>query len=111
MQLKPDLDEAKRYWSAFWAGEIINRPAICLKVAPGPDAPPHPGSLTNIENPMESVRMFGEWASHVKWLAEAIPFYFPNHGPDMFAAWIGGDLRYSPASARYTHREALGLVK
>jgi hypothetical protein len=102
LTLKPDLNEAKKYWDAFWAGEIIDRPAICLKVAPGPDAPPHPGSLTSVDDPATHVRMFGEWAAHVKWLAEAVPHYFPNHGPDMFAAWVGGDLRYSPDSAGTT---------
>jgi hypothetical protein len=102
LTLKPDFDEAKRYWNAFWAAEIIDRPAICLKVAPPPGGPPHPGSLTNVEDPAQSVRMFGEWAAHVKWLVEAVPFYFPNHGPDMFAAWVGGDLRYSPDSAGTT---------
>ncbi|MBP6965583.1 MAG: hypothetical protein KBC96_14395 [Armatimonadetes bacterium] len=102
LALKPDFDEARRYWDAFWAGAIIDRPTICLKVAPPPGSPPHPGSLSSIETPAAHVRAFGEWASSVQWLAEAVPFYFPNHGPDMFAAWVGGDLRYSPDSAGTT---------
>ena len=30
MRYKPDLEEAKRYWRAFWEKEIIDRPAMCV---------------------------------------------------------------------------------
>ncbi len=102
LTLKPDLNEAKKYWSAFWAGEIIDRPAISLKVAPGPDAPPHPAGLILQDDPLIAVRQFGEWAAHVKWLAEAVPFFHLNYGPDQFAAWLGARLEYSPDSGGTT---------
>jgi len=37
LELKPDLAEANRRWEAFYAGEIIDRPVVCVTA-------PRPGS-------------------------------------------------------------------
>lgn len=102
MKLKPNINEARKYWNAFWAGEIIDRPAICLRVAPGPNAPPLGPGLILQDDPLIAVRQYGEWAAHVKWLAESVPHHVLNYGPDQFAAWLGARLGYSADSGGTT---------
>lgn len=94
---KPDLDEAKRRWSAFWAGEMIDRP--CTRViAPkaGTTPPPLPPGLHHPDDDLEScVRAFDNWAASVCFGGDAVPFFMPNFGPDIFAAFLGADLRFA----------------
>jgi len=30
LEFKPDLEEAAKMWDAFYAGEIIDRPVVCV---------------------------------------------------------------------------------
>ena len=93
---KPDLDEAKKYWRAFWAGEIIDRPCICVRTWRDPEKrPPGPGSLNAFGDWSSAIERYDECASSILWLGEAIPFLQINFGPDQFAAWLGADLRNS----------------
>ena len=93
---KPDFEEAKRYWRAYWAGEIIDRPCICIRTWRDPEKrPPGTPSLNGFGDWDALARRFDEWASSVLWLGEAIPFFQINFGPDQFAAWVGADLRHS----------------
>jgi hypothetical protein len=41
LSLKPDLAEAAHRWEAFYAGEIIDRPVVCV-TAPGDGRAPVP---------------------------------------------------------------------
>lgn len=95
LQHKPDFDQAREYWRAYWSGEIVDRPCVCLKVGGGRIPPP-----TSLNGFMDADRVaanFDDWASDVPWMAEAVPFLQPNFGPDQFAAWLGGELIHSEA--------------
>lgn len=95
---KPDLEDAKKYWRAYWAGEIIDRPAICIRAFKDEKKPLRwPRILTSPDDAREVLAEYEESASQILWMAEAIPFLNPNFGPDMFAAWLGGDLHINPA--------------
>lgn len=98
MQLayKPDLDEALKYWRAYWAGEIIDRPCTCVRAWKTPGAHvPGPPNVNGFADWDASLRAFDAHAAAISWLGEAMPFMHLNFGPDQFAAWIGGDLRHS----------------
>ncbi len=93
---KPDLEEAKKYWRAYWAGEIIDRPCISIKAWKTPGVySPGPPNLNGFADWDSSLRAFAEQTMYIEWLGEAIPFMHLNFGPDQFGAWIGGDLRNS----------------
>ena len=93
---KPDFEEAKKYWQAYRAGEILDRPCVCIKAFRDSANPPSPPrALNGVGDVGAAFREYDAWASQVHWLGEAIPFLNPNFGPDQFAAWLGGDLRHS----------------
>ncbi len=98
---KPDFAEAVRRMEAFWAGEIIDRPA-CGITAPLPGAEPIPGSFY-MEGAREELDPIVQRVVHnaacTWWGGEAMPAYTPSFGPDMFAAWMGAELMWSESSS------------
>ncbi|MDP6113012.1 MAG: hypothetical protein QF437_01020 [Planctomycetota bacterium] len=96
LEFKPDLQEAKRYWRAFWAHEIIDRPCIHItapKDGPRPEQSPFymEGSDGNFDEPVERLV---EYHAHTYWGGDAIPNYCPSFGPDQFSAFLGADLEF-----------------
>jgi hypothetical protein len=97
LEPKPNFAEAVRRMEAFWAGEVIDRPAINL-TAPLPDREWLPGGRY-----MEGARdEFGPIIERVVhnvgntyFAGEAMPMYVPSFGPDQWAAWMGADLEWS----------------
>ncbi|MGQ9731751.1 MAG: hypothetical protein ACUVX8_10820 [Candidatus Zipacnadales bacterium] len=101
LEFKPDFAEARRYWAAFWAGEIIDRPGIMIRAPkegveyrPRPPYPTHPNA--NFDTVIDQVL---ENAACTYYAGEAIPCYTPSFGPDMFAGFLGVNLEYSPDSS------------
>jgi len=101
MLYKPDWEEAQQRIIAWWEGEMIDR--VCLQVTAPLVEPwdaerpsiPEPADLyerwANVDYVMEST------ADHIRrtfWGGEAFPLFFPNLGPDAFAAFFGGGLRF-----------------
>ncbi len=97
---KPDLEEAKERWRAFWTHEIIDRPC-CVVTAPlegaEPVAPPPYLAAWDLDY-HELAEQFDAHAATVYYGGEAIPFRDPSFGPDMFGAWLGGELERSDDS-------------
>lgn len=94
---KPDLAEAQKHWEAFWAGEIIDRPCIrVISPRDGVRRPPHPPGLHHPDDDLLGyVRSYDDWAAATYFGADAIPFFFPNPGPDIFSAFLGADLEFA----------------
>ncbi len=93
---KPDFDEALRHWRAFWEQEVLDRPCLKIVVPPsGKDLQP----LSGVQNPhgdlASYVRQFDEWAANAYFAADAVPFFVPNFGPDVFSAFFGAELRFA----------------
>lgn len=100
MQLacKSDFEEARRYWDAFWQGEIIDRPYVYI-TAPKEGAPPAPRVPypALIGGDYEAfARVFDAAASRTWYGAEAIPNWTASFGPDQFAAFLGAEMRQDP---------------
>jgi hypothetical protein len=99
--LKPDFEEARRRWQAFWNHEIIDRPCIVIRAPKdGAKKVPAPvymeGRDGNLDAPIARLL---EWAENIYWGGEAVPCYSPSFGPDQFAAFLGGELMWSKDSA------------
>lgn len=97
LEFKPDFARACRFWSDFWQGKN-SRPAIRVTLPrPGTQPQSAPAYLDCFDGDMG--RMADQllaWAETHEFLAESIPFYYLEFGPDTFAAWLGADLRLAP---------------
>jgi hypothetical protein len=104
MQLstKPDLDRVKEMWRHFWNQELMGRPPVVASL-------PRPGQEGGDPFSLRYFRaMTGRWDellalidAHLEateHLAESIPHYAPDHGPDQFTAFLGGTLEFSESS-------------
>jgi hypothetical protein len=104
MIYKDDWEEAQQRMLAWWEGEIIDR--VCLQVT----APLT--SADGLEDPasficQESADPYEYWTNvdyviartveriqHTFWGGESFPLFWPNLGPDAFAAFFGADLHF-----------------
>jgi len=97
---KPDYQEAARRWQAFYAGEVLDRPIVCV-TAPK-DGAYLPAPITYHEKAyadLDQVVEKGlEIAAAVYWGGEAFPSFYPSLGPDEIAVFTGAELRWSPDS-------------
>jgi len=92
LKYKPDFEEAKRYWRAFWDKEIIDRPYVIITSPKnGLIQSPHPPYMAGSDgNYKEALEMYESWASTIYFGAEAIPFFEISLGPDEIAASLQG---------------------
>jgi len=91
---KPDFEDARRHWQAFWRHEVIDRPCVRV-VAPrdGAQPAPHPPGLQHPNQDLTAhLHAFDRWASATYFGGDAVPFFYPNFGPDIFSAFLGADL-------------------
>lgn len=92
LKYKDDFKEAKKYWNAFWEGEIIDRPLIIAsfpkyenKIVTGP---PY---LSGIDgNYKEVIEKFEEYCENTIFFAESIPSLNISFGPDTISYFVKG---------------------
>jgi hypothetical protein len=103
MELKPDWNEAKERFIAWWEGEAVGR--ACLQVtAPRADCAPQPipepptleARWTDIDYVIRSSQ---ERMRATFYGGEAFPVSWPNLGPDIFAAYLGCELIFKEGTS------------
>lgn len=98
LKYKPDFERARRYWDAFWAHEIIDRPAAIVRV----DAQQRGYYVSSVQSISgdfdESIRTIDEYLDSTKFLGEAMPGFRPGFGPDQMAGFCGAPIIVSPDS-------------
>ena len=94
-----DYEAIKERFDAFWEKEILDRPLICITAPRKKQRKvdfPVPESLeerwTNVEYVLKKMELHLE---NTLFLGDAIPWYWPNLGPNHFTACIGGDLVFT----------------
>ena len=98
LEFKPDFEEAKQRWLAFWEQGLTDRPC-CVIRAPREGVEPvgGPGYLAGAREDFDQIaQQVVAHAATVWWGGEAMPSYTPSFGPDMMAAWMGAELRFDP---------------
>lgn len=93
-----DFERIKQRFDAFWQREIMDRPLISI-TAPRKEQKKRdfliPDNLekrwTDIEYILNKAKLYFE---NTLFLGDAIPFYWPNIGPDSFTAYLGGNLTF-----------------
>jgi hypothetical protein len=93
LSTKPDFDRAKDVWNHFWQGEVLKRPPVVVTVPKPGRKPVSAGSrryfhaMTGQWN--RQMELTDQWLDDTLFLAEAVPYFGPDHGPDQFAAVLG----------------------
>jgi hypothetical protein len=100
LAFKPDLEDAARRWQAFYAGDLIDRPVVCVTA-------PREGR-TFVRSSDYRERAFGDMdaiiarslvnAEATCWGGEAVPAFYPSFGPDEIAVFCGAELCWSDDS-------------
>ncbi len=98
---KPDFERVKSAWNAFWEGEVFGRPPVWATVTrPGMKQ----GELYrrywhavsgNFNYILDQIDMSLE---ATEFLAESVPMFGPDFGPDQFASFLGTDFEFSDES-------------
>lgn len=100
LALKPDLEEAAKRWNAFFVGEIIDRPVVCV-TAPRSKSKPA-WAPTYRQMAFNDLNQYIEQAiANVEatfWGGEAIPGIGISFGPHEIAVFTGAELRWSDDS-------------
>lgn len=100
LAFKPDLDDAVRRWDAYFAGEMLDRPVVCV-TAPRKGKHGAAGSnyhervFGDIDDILRRALISTEATYHG---GEAIPSFWTSFGPDEVAVFCGAELGWSDAS-------------
>ena len=98
LKYKPDFERAREYWDAFWAHEIIDRPAAIVRV----DKEMRQHYVSSVQPVMgdfnESIERIERYLNSTTFLGEAMPGFRPGFGPDQMAGFCGAPLVVSPDS-------------
>jgi len=99
---KADFERVKDVWRHFWNGEMVRRPVVVAQVSRPGRSPGNPGHLrylrANTRRWEEQLAAIDGWLEDTVFLAEAVPHFSPDHGPDQFACFYGGRLEHSADS-------------
>jgi hypothetical protein len=107
LELKPDFEEARDRWAAFWRGEVTDRPlASVLVPRPGAEPVPPPGRTDALSGDLDRLteRVLAHAASF-EYVGEALPHHYVTFGPDLIAGLLGAELRVNPDSPDTTWAE------
>jgi hypothetical protein len=100
LEYKPDLEEAAKRWDAFYEGEMIDRPVICI-TAPIEGIQGAIGSdyHERVHGDMDDIidRAI-QSAKATYYGGEAVPAFNISFGPDEIAVFTGSEFKWSPDS-------------
>ena len=101
LEFKPDFEEVRERWIAFWSDEPLDRPMVASVVTkPGVtpvDPPRYTSGFSGDFQPI--IDQVLAWAKTHEFLGEAIPFYNLEFGPDHFSSFLGADMLCNEGSA------------
>jgi len=98
-QYKKNFDETKKYFRAFWAGELLDRPLIAVIAPQSGKAFPVPylaGAKDG--NYLPHLKQFETYAENTYFAGESLPAFDVSLGPDQYAAFLGGEIVFAENS-------------
>lgn len=111
LELKPDFDQVLRRFEAWWHCELIDRPLLTMGVkravagnARGRTRRDHatPGHATLRDAWMDREAACDRFEAELagrEFLAESVPIFWPNVGPEVVATLFGSELDFSEHSS------------
>lgn len=100
LSTKPDLEDAARRWDAYFAGELIDRPVVCV-TAPREGMSGAPGSNYHerVFGDLDDIILRARRSAEATYYGgEALPYFPLSFGPDETAAFCGAELGWSDES-------------
>jgi hypothetical protein len=98
---KPNFQEARKYWKAYWNNEIIDRPLLAItspKSEGAKDIKYKRPTVTGFDgNYKKDLMAFEEYASNTYFAGESMPNFRPGFGPDQFSAFLGAKIEIRQA--------------
>jgi hypothetical protein len=101
LALKPGLEEAARRWEAYYGGEIIDRPMVCVTAPKAGALQPPRGSTYHerVHGDLDACMDRALAIAEATWFGgEAMPSFWLSFGCDEVAAFCGGELFWDPDS-------------
>lgn len=101
----PDWEMRIARQDAMWYGEIIDRPVVHIILPkPNPQYPgPQPKTWSSMRDQWFDAQFRAEAAlaavMNTEWLGDALPYVWPNLGPEVFSAYFGCELEYSETTS------------
>ncbi len=101
MRFKEDWGEARARIEAWWRGEVLDRALIQVTAPrPGEGRVPPPRDLEQQWlDPDYVVAAAEEHMRLTYYGGEALPIFYPNLGPEVFAGYLGADLEFSESTS------------
>ncbi|NLG25988.1 MAG: hypothetical protein GX558_11565 [Clostridiales bacterium] len=97
-ELKPDYDQVKARYDAFWHRQIIDRPPVSIALPGRPLPPMAERSYATLEQKWLDIEYRAEAIDRrlrgTRFLYDSLPIAFPNLGPEIFSAWCGCGYEY-----------------
>ncbi len=103
LSTKLDFEEAVLRWRHFWNGELYRRPVVLTSTprADAGSAPQYKKSYRNACDGLweEELELINRWLDAAAFPGDMIPMFTPDLGPDQWAAFFGGELKFSGNSS------------
>lgn len=103
LKLKPDYDEVKKRFDAFWECEIYDRPLVSITLRKENAKPLPVKEYGSYEEKWLDIDFRAKTASldmdNRIFLGESLPIVFPNMGPEIFSAWCGCGYKFGESTS------------
>jgi 5-methyltetrahydrofolate--homocysteine methyltransferase len=98
LKYKPDFEEARKYWDAFWMHEMIDRPCTVIWAKKQPQVVESQRLQPVEQDFQKTFAVFDRHLETYEFMGDNIPGFRPGFGPDQVAAFLGAPLLVSPDS-------------
>ena len=105
IELIPDWETRLARQDAFWDRKVLDRPVVILTVPREKPLAPWPARKTHatVKERWMDAEYAADWARAIavntEHLGDALPVVNPNLGPEVFSAFFGAELEFSPDSS------------
>ncbi|MFW6257086.1 MAG: hypothetical protein ACOC2O_02980 [Bacillota bacterium] len=103
LKLKPDYEQTKKRYDAFWEQQIIDRPPVNITLpvddprsVPEKEYDDYQKKWLDIDFRAEKMAIQLE---NREYYADSLPIVWPNMGPEIFSAWCGCDYNFGATTA------------
>lgn len=101
MEYKPDLQQLEPYSKAFWACEVVDRVAVSVTATKNNDQNLPEWLTPQIVFNSSNDQVLDNFEATIRNTFHggfAVPYIWPNLGPDIFSAFLGADMKFSSDS-------------
>ncbi len=98
---KPDAAASFARYEAWWRQELTDRPPVCMAVQDErpiamPASPVYADQRSRWFDLEHRLACHAAWVDGHAWLADDLPTFMPNLGPDILATRYGAELEFGP---------------